>query len=128
MMLSEIKQIAKVAENACEAAVNHPRNAFVRADLFNALGAVVDAAFVESAATHSARLHDLLYQANVWASLVRCRIANSRNSKTIRSAQLVQYPTHDLQQFLSQLNEELELQARRTCSDRPHAATCELGQ
>ena len=108
MMPSEIEQIARVAEKACAAAVNHPRNADVRADLFNALGAVVDAVFGESAATHSARLHDLLPQTGVWANIVRCRIDNSRNSKSPTSAALIQYPARDLLQLLSQLLAELE--------------------
>jgi hypothetical protein len=127
MKPSEIKQIAKVAEKACATAVNHPRDADVRADLLNALGAVVDPAFTKGDATHSSHLHDLLCQTSVWASLVRCRVANSRNSRTIRSVGLIQYPTRDLKQLLSQLIDELELPAQRTLPGFD-AATCKLRQ
>jgi hypothetical protein len=107
-MLSEIILVAKVAEEACATAVNDPRNAVVRADLLNAVEALVGAAGQKAAAKHSADIHYLLRLAAVLASIVRCRIVNSRNSKTATTASLIQYPARELRQLLSQLLAALE--------------------
>jgi hypothetical protein len=110
-MASEIILIAKVAEEACATAVNDPRNADVRADLLNAVEALVEAAGQKAAAKHSADIHYLLRLAAVLGNIVRSRIVNSRNSKTATTASSIQYPTRELQQLLSQLLEALEQSA-----------------
>jgi hypothetical protein len=46
MQLSEIQLIAVVAEKACAAAVNHPRNKDLREDLFDLLGPVAKLALI----------------------------------------------------------------------------------
>lgn len=107
MMLSEIQQIAKAAEKACTAAINHPKNKGLRQNLFDALEAVVDPAFVVEDAAQSAHLQDLLRRASVGADIVRARIDNSRNSEMATSAASIQYPARDLQQLLAQLLGEL---------------------
>jgi hypothetical protein len=106
-MASEIMLVARVAEKACAAAVNDPRNADVRVALFNAVAALVDAVGQERTAKHSVHIHYLLRQAGVLVDIVRCRIVNSRNSNTATTASLIQYPTRELQQLLSQLLEAL---------------------
>jgi len=107
MMLSDIQLIAKAAEKACAAAINHPNNKDVREHLFDTLGAVIDPAFVESSATQLAHLHGLLRRASVGADTVRFRIDNSRHSRMAASTASIRYPARDLQQLLSQLIGEL---------------------
>src|SRR6266566_5124400 len=107
MMLSDIQLIAKVAEKACAAAINHPNNKDVREHLFDTLGAVIDPAFVESSAPQLAHLHGLLRRACVGADTVRFRIDNSRHSRMAASTASSRYPARDLQQLLSQLIGEL---------------------
>ena len=110
-MVSEIIIIAKVAEEACATAVNDPRNVDVRADLLAAAEALVGAVGQERTAKHAVHIHYLVRQAGVLADIVRCRIVNSRNSKTATTASLIQYPCRELQQLLSQLLEALEQSA-----------------
>jgi hypothetical protein len=107
MMLSDIQLIAKAAEKACAAAINHPHSKDVREHLFDTLGAVIDPAFVESDAAQLAHLHDLRRRASVGADTVRVRIDNSRHSRVAASAASIRYPARDLQQLLSQLIGEL---------------------
>ena len=114
IMASEIMSVAKVAEKACAAAVNDARNADARVALFNAVEAFVDAVGQESAAKHSIHIYYLLRQAGVLGNIVRCRIVNSRNSKTATTASLIQYPARQLLQLLSQLLEALEQSRSRS--------------
>jgi hypothetical protein len=107
MMLSEIQQIAKVAEKACAAAINHPKNRDLREDLFDVLGPVAKLSRVDDA-TSSAHLHDLLRRTGVWAEIVRGRIDNSRSSIVATPVASIRYPARDLQHLLSQLVGELE--------------------
>jgi len=107
MMLSDIRLIAKAAEKACAAAINHPHNKDVREHLFDTLGAVIDPAFVASDAAQLAHLHGLLRRACVGADTVRVRIDNSRHTRMAASAASIRYPARDLQQLLSQLIGEL---------------------
>jgi hypothetical protein len=107
-MASEIILIAKVAEEACAIAVNDPSNLGARADLLNAVEALVDAAGQKAGAKHSADIQYLLRLAAVLGNIVRSRIVGSRNSKTATTASLIQYPSRELQQLLSQLRDALE--------------------
>jgi hypothetical protein len=107
-MASEIILIAKVAEVACATAVNDPGNLGARADLLNAVEAFVDAAGQKAGAKHSADIQYLLRLAAVLGNIVRSRIVGSRNSKTATTASLIQYPSRELQQLLSQLLDALK--------------------
>jgi hypothetical protein len=107
MMLSEIQQVAEVAEKACAATINHPRNIDLREDLFGVLRDVVQLARAADA-TPSAHLSDLLRQTSVWADIVRCRIEISRIDPMATPSALIRYPASDLKQLLSQLIGEVE--------------------
>jgi hypothetical protein len=107
MQLSEIQHIAEVAEKACAAAVNHPRNIDLREDLFDLLGPVAKLAQVDDT-TYSAHLHDLLRQTGVWADIVRHRIDNSRSGMVASPLASIRHPTRDLQNLLCQLVGELQ--------------------
>ena len=107
-MASEITLIAKVAEEACATAVNDPSNLGARANLLNAVEAFADAAGQKTGAKHSADIQYLLRLAAVLGNIVRSRIVGSRNSKTATTASLIQYPSRELQQLLSQLIDALE--------------------
>ena len=107
-MAYEIILIAKVAEEACAIAVNDPSNLGARADLLNAVEALVDAAGQKAGAKHSADIQYLLRLAAVLGNIVRSRIVDSRNSKTATRASLIQYPSRELQQLLSQLLDALK--------------------
>jgi hypothetical protein len=107
MQLSEIQHIAEVAEKACAAAVNHPRNIGLREDLFDLLGPVAKLAQVDDT-TYSAHLHDLLRQTSVWADIVRCRIDNSRGGIVASPLASIRHPARDLQFLLCQLVGELQ--------------------
>ena len=107
MQLSEIQYIAEVAEKACAAAVNHPRNRDLREDLFDLLGPVAKLAR-EDGTTYSAHLHDLLRQTGVWADIVRSRIDNSRSSIESSPLTSIRHPIRDLQHLLRQLVGELQ--------------------
>ena len=107
-MASEIILTAKVAEEACATAVNDPSNLGARADLLNAVEAFVDAAGRKAGAQHSADIQCLLRLAVVLGNIVRSRIIDSRNSKTATTASLIQYPSRELQQLLSQLLDALK--------------------
>ena len=107
MQLSEIQLIAVVAEKACAAAVNHPRNKDLREDLFDLLGPVAKLAQVDGT-TYSPHLHDLLRQTGVWADIVRCRIENSRSGIVASPLASIRDPARDLQHLLCQLVGELQ--------------------
>src|ERR1700730_206357 len=107
MQLSEIQLIAVVAEKACSAAVNHPRNKDLREDLFDLLGPVAKLAQVDGT-TYSPHLHDLLRQTGVWADIVRCRIENSRSGIVATPLASIRHPARDLQHLLCQLVGELQ--------------------
>jgi hypothetical protein len=107
MMQSEIQQIAKVAEQACAAAINHPRNRDLRDDLFDVLGPVAKLAQVDDA-TYSAHLHDLLRQTGVWANIVRSRIDNARSAVAAGPVASIKFAACDLRHLLSLLIGELE--------------------
>jgi hypothetical protein len=113
IMASEIILIAKVAEEACATAVNDPSNSDARTHLLNAVEAFVDAAGQKAGAKHSADIQYLLRLAAVLGNIVRSRIVDSRNSKTATTASLIQYPSRELQQLLSQL---LDALAHSACS------------
>ena len=112
-MASEIILIAIAAEEACATAVNDPSNVDARTDLLNAVEAFVDAAGQKAGAKHSADIQYLLRLAAVLGNIVRSRIVDSRNSKTATTASLIQYPSRELQQLLSQL---LDALAHSACS------------
>ena len=74
MRLSEIERIAKAAMNACLEVINHPKDSFVREQLFDSLTEVVDPAFFETDQPRRGSFNELLQQANVWGTIVRKRI------------------------------------------------------
>ena len=106
MQLSEIQQIAEVAEKACAAAANHPKNTDLREDLFELLGPVAKLAQLDDS-TYSAHLHDLLRQTGVWADILRHRIDNSRRGIEASPLVSIRQPARDLQNLLRQLVGEL---------------------
>jgi hypothetical protein len=108
IMSSEIILTAKVAEEACETAVNDPSNLGARADLLNAVEAFVEAAGQKAGAKHSADIQYLLRLAAVLGNIVRSRIVDSRNSKTATTASLIRHPSRELQQLLTQLLDALK--------------------
>ena len=112
-MASEIILIAKVAEEACATAVNDPSKPGARADLLTAVEAFGDAARQTAGLKHSTDIQYLLRLAAVSGNIVRSRIVDSRNSKTATTASLIQYPSRELQQLLSQL---LDALAHSACS------------
>ena len=107
MQLSEIQHIAEVAEKACAAAANHPRNIDLRDELFDLLGPVAKLAHVDDT-TYSAHLHDLLRQTGVWADIVRHRIDSSRSANVASPITSIRQPARDLQHLLGQLVDELQ--------------------
>jgi hypothetical protein len=107
-MASEIILTATIAEKACATAVNDPSNSGARADLLNAVEAFVDAARQTAGPKHSTDIQYLLRLAAVLGNIVRSRIIASRNSKTATTASLIQYPSRELQQLLSQLLDALK--------------------
>src|SRR3984885_9153028 len=112
-MASEFILTAKVAKEACTAAVNDPSNLGARAHLLNAVEAFVDAVGQRDGAKQSADIQYLLRLAAVLGNIVRSRIVDSRNSKTATTASLIQCPSRELQQLLSQL---LDALAHSACS------------
>lgn len=110
-MAPEIILIAKVAEEACATAVCDPSNLDARASLLNAVAAFIDAAGQMAGNKHSADIQYFLRLAAVLGNIVRSRIVDSRNSKTATTASLIQYPSRELQQLLSQLLDALESSA-----------------
>jgi hypothetical protein len=107
MTLSEIEDIAVLAERACAAATNYPNDKELREHLYDAVRAVVDLGSEDDTA-YSAHFFYLLRQTAVWADIVRCRIENSRNSIVSTPVESIQYPARDLQQLLVQLVGELK--------------------
>jgi hypothetical protein len=65
MKLSEIERIAKVAMDACSEVISHPKDSFVRQQLFDSLTEVVDPAFLETDQSRRDSFNRLLQQANV---------------------------------------------------------------
>ena len=104
MTLSEIEDIAVLAERACAAATNYPNDKELREHLYDAVRPVVDLGS-EDDATYSTHFYYLLRQTAVWADIVRCRIENSRVASTPVAA--IQHPARDLQQLLARLVDEL---------------------
>jgi hypothetical protein len=74
MKLSEIERIAKAAMDACSEVISHPKDSFVRQQLFDSLTEVVDPAFLETDQSRRDSFNRLLQQANVWGAIVRQRI------------------------------------------------------
>jgi hypothetical protein len=107
MTLSEIQDIAVLAERACAAAANYPNDEELREHLYNAVWPVVNLGS-EDDATYSAHFFYLLRQTAVWADIVRCRIENSRNSIVSTPVESIQYPARDLRQLLARLVGELK--------------------
>jgi hypothetical protein len=66
MTLSEIQDIAVLAERACAAAANYPNDEELREHLYNAVWRVVNLGS-EDDATYSAHFFYLLRQTAVWA-------------------------------------------------------------
>jgi hypothetical protein len=64
MQLSEIQHIAEVAEKACAAAANHPRNIDLPDELFDLLGPRAKLARVDDT-TYSAHLHYILRRPDI---------------------------------------------------------------
>ena len=107
MTLSEIEDIAVLAERACAAATNYPNDKELREHLYDAVRPVVDLRS-EDDTTHSAHFFNLLQQTAVWADIVRCRIENSRNDVMSIPVESIQYPTRELRKLLAQLVVELQ--------------------
>ena len=107
MTLSEIEDIAVLAERACAAATNYPNDKELREHLYDAVSAVVDLKS-EDDTTHSAHFFNLLQQTAVWAEIVRCRIENSRNGDMSTSVESIRFPTRDLRKLLARLIGELQ--------------------
>jgi hypothetical protein len=77
MTLSEMKDIALLAERACAAASHYPNDKELRECLYYAVCPVLDLGS-EDDTTYSAHFFYLLRQTAVWPDIVRCRIENSR--------------------------------------------------
>ena len=107
MTLSEIEDIAVLAERACAAATNYPNDKELRERLYEAVRPVVDLAS-EDDTTHSAHFFYLLRQTAVWAGIVRCRIENSRTGTMSTTVESIQYATRDLHKLLARLVSELQ--------------------
>ena len=107
MTLSEIEDIALLAERACAAATNYPNDKELREHLYDAVSPVVDLKS-EDDTTHSAHFFNLLQQTAVWADIVRCRIENSRNGVMPTSVESIRFPTRDLRKLLARLIDELQ--------------------
>jgi hypothetical protein len=108
MKLSEIERIAKVAMDACSEVISHPKDSFVRQQLFDSLTEVVDPAFLETDQSRRDSFNRLLQQANVWGAIVQQRIyLFRRGGPGDTSAPSIGYPTRDLQHVLDDLLFEL---------------------
>jgi hypothetical protein len=108
MKSSDIELIAKAAEKACAAVINHPRDDNAREQLFKTLADVANPAFIQLDGASARYLDDLLQQANVWADIVRSRIDMFQQAtRGDVSASLVRYPARDLQRILCELIGEL---------------------
>jgi hypothetical protein len=107
MQLSEIQHIAEVAEKACAAAANHPRNKDLRDELFDLLGPVARLARVDDS-TYSAHLHDIIRQTGVLADILRHRLETSRSGIVASPLVSITQPARDLQNLLHQLVGELQ--------------------
>jgi hypothetical protein len=107
MTLSEIEDIAVLAERACAAATNYPNDKELREHLYDSVRPVVDFGS-EDDTTYSADFFYLLRQTAVWADIVRCRIENSRTSTMSTTVESIQYPTRDLRKLLARLIGELQ--------------------
>ena len=107
MTLSEIEDIAVLAERACAAATNYPNDKELREHLYDAVSPVVDLKS-EDDTTHSAHFFNLLQQTAVWADIVRCRIENSRSGDISTSVESIRFPTRDLRKLLARLIGELQ--------------------
>jgi hypothetical protein len=97
-MLSEIQTVAKVAEKACAAAINHPANIEVRRHLLDILDQMAE---LLSSAGYPDRLRNLHRQIGIWADIVRYRLDNTGSAVSVRR------PARNLQRLLSQLVSEL---------------------
>ena len=107
MTLSDIEDIAVLAERACAAATNYPNDKELREHLYDAVRPVVDLGSEDDTA-YSAHFFYLLRQTAVWADIVRCRIENSRNGVMSTPVESIQYPTRELRKLLAQLVGELQ--------------------
>jgi hypothetical protein len=107
MTVAETQQIAQVAERACKAVINHPKNERLQVDLFDVLAPLTKLAQADDTA-YAGHLHDLVQQAGVRADIVRNRINDARPNVVDGSAASIGRPARDLQQLLSQLIGELE--------------------
>ena len=107
MTLSEIEDIAVLAERACAAATNYPNDKELREHLYDSVRPVVDFGS-EDDTTYSADFIYLLRQTAVWADIVRCRIENSRTPTMSTTVESVQYATRDLHKLLARLVSELQ--------------------
>jgi hypothetical protein len=104
MTVAEIQQIAQVAERACKAVINHPKNERLKVDLFDVLAPLTKLAQADDPA-YAGHLRDLVQQAGVRADIVRSRINDARPNVVGAS---IGRPARDLQQLLSQLIGEVE--------------------
>ena len=94
--------------DACSEVINHPKDSFVREQLFASLTEVVDPAFFETDQSRRGSLNHLLRQATVWGAIVRNRIDMFRHAGPgDASAPSIRYPTRDLQHVLYALLDEL---------------------
>ena len=107
MTLSEIEDIAVLAERACAAATNYPNDKELREHLYDAVRPVVDFGSEDDTA-YSAHFFYLLRQTAVWADIVQCREENSRNGVMSTPVGAIQYPTRELRKLLAQLVGELQ--------------------
>ena len=107
MTLSEIEDIAVLAERACAAATNYPNDKELREHLYDAVRPVVDLGSEDDTA-YSAHFFYLLRQTAVWADIVRCRVENSRSGVMSTPVGAIQYPTRELRKLLAQLVGELQ--------------------
>jgi hypothetical protein len=55
--------------DACSEVINHPKDSFVREQLFASLTEVVDPAFFETDQPRRGSFNELLQQANVWGTI-----------------------------------------------------------
>jgi hypothetical protein len=120
MTLSEIEDIAVLAERACAAATNYPNDKELRERLYDAVRPVVDLGS-EDDTTHSAHFFYLLRQTAVWSGIVRCRIENSRIPAMSTTVESIQYATRDLHKLLARLVSELQ-QRQEAITGQPLAA------
>lgn len=108
-----LTSIASSAEKACALVIDRPKDPHARQQLFDALAQVADPTF-QADDPELSHLTPLFSQAQVWAAIVRTRIAGLRVDKRgYPAVRAVQYPARDLLPILGDLCRELRMMPER---------------